>query len=360
MKTGILTFHRCINYGSYWQTRCLAEKLQQHGLNVFILDHRSKKVDIAEWKCALEPVLPTPVPVSDHALYRKKIEKFFTAFESLPLSKAFELEYPQQMDEYDLVVVGSDEVWNLSHPWYGFYPAFFGEGIRSKRLISYAASFGNYDVNWRLSSKWLKKLYNFDKILVRDKNSQLLIKNNLGFEPEIVLDPCLLYPQPVENIKSPSDDKKYAAIYGHNFSNSFIKKIKDWAHKSKTSLISIGYRNDWADEQWLTAGPEEFASFIAQSKAVISNFFHGCVFAIIYSKTFVCEASDYRSHKINDLLERVGAKNHLINESSEVAAMLENPINENIHSNIDYLREKSNIHLEKALALKAEKVYEKL
>ena len=27
--TGVLTFHRCINYGSYWQARCLMEGLRR-------------------------------------------------------------------------------------------------------------------------------------------------------------------------------------------------------------------------------------------------------------------------------------------------------------------------------------------
>ena len=30
-KIGILTFHRCINYGAYWQARCLLEHLRSLG-----------------------------------------------------------------------------------------------------------------------------------------------------------------------------------------------------------------------------------------------------------------------------------------------------------------------------------------
>ena len=48
------------------------------------------------------------------------------------------------MESYDLVVVGSDEVWNLHHPWYGGCSLFYGDGINARRLVSYAASFGNY------------------------------------------------------------------------------------------------------------------------------------------------------------------------------------------------------------------------
>ena len=31
MKVGVLTFHRCINFGSYWQARCLVEGLRSRG-----------------------------------------------------------------------------------------------------------------------------------------------------------------------------------------------------------------------------------------------------------------------------------------------------------------------------------------
>src|SRR3954465_15607437 len=95
LKIGVLTFHRCINYGSYWQARCLAEGLQASGHNAVILDHESRRVNIAEWKCAYRPTLPTHVPESDYPLYREKIEKFFRIFETMPLSPRFPLDEPE-------------------------------------------------------------------------------------------------------------------------------------------------------------------------------------------------------------------------------------------------------------------------
>lgn len=68
-RIGILTFHRCINYASYWQARCLAEGIRARGHEVEILDPDSRRVSLAEWKCALRPVLPTPVPKRDRLLY---------------------------------------------------------------------------------------------------------------------------------------------------------------------------------------------------------------------------------------------------------------------------------------------------
>ena len=361
-RIGVLTFHRCINYGSYWQTRCLVEGLQQRGYEVEILDHQAPRINFVEWKCALQPVLPTPVPKSDHALYRQKIEKFLKLFESLPMSPAFHLDNPVEMAEYDMVVVGSDEVWNLAHPWYGYCQLFYGDDIRARRLISYAASFGNYDASWGLEEDWAAKLHQFESISVRDENSQAIVKNALGFEPQMVLDPCLQFPVHAEerdlgHLKTP-----YVAVYGHNFSGYFINKIRAWANAQKLPLISIGYRNDWADEQWLTADPHDFVQFIAGSEAVVTNFFHGCVFALKQLKPFVCETSPYRSHKVAGLMKKLGAGHHLMKEDAPAAlyhSRLTESLDAAILQKIDELRDSSNSYLDLALGSTLSSMHER-
>ena len=354
LKIGVLTFHRCINYGSYWQARCLVEGLRARGHHVTLLDHDSRRINIAEWKCAFRPTLPTVVPKSDHPLYREKILRFFRAFDSLPLSPRFQIENPVEMEDYDVVVVGSDEVWNLQHPWYGECPLFYGDGVLTQRLISYAASFGNYDSLWELGQTWVEKLRNFAMISVRDKNAQTIIKNVLGVEPEIVLDPCLQFSIEPEERNCDYLRKPYVAVYGHNFSDSFARDVQRWANERKLLLISIGYRNDWADEQWITADPHDFAHFMAQSEFIATNFFHGCVFALRHMKPFVCETSPYRSNKIRDLMTQMGGEKYLLTEDMPPAvcdAYLRDPLDPNILQKIDHLRQTSNAYLNRALVL---------
>ena len=355
LKIGVLTFHRCINYGSYWQARGLVEGLQKRGHDAVILDHQSSRVNFSEWKCALQPVLPTHVPASDHALYREKVEKFFKLFEGLPLSPPFDLNDPSQMEAYDLVVVGSDEVWNLSHPWYSYCPLFYGDGLKAKRLISYAASFGNYQASWGLDKDWANKIFQFDHISIRDDNSSAIIEQALGFKPEMVLDPCLQFPIQYEKRAIPHRKTPYVALYGHNFSEFFISEVRAWADREQLPLISIGYRNDWADENWLTADPHDFANFIAEAKAVVTNFFHGCVFSLINSKPFVCETSPYRSIKVQGLMTKLGGEHHLITADSPTEvynARLSEPLDPKIQERIEALRAQSNAYLDAALAPK--------
>ena len=355
LKIGVLTYHRCINYGSYWQARSLVEGLLARGHEAVILDHHSPRVNLAEWKCAYQPALPIEVPASDYPLYRKKMERFFEAFESLPLSPCFDLHHPEDMDRYDTVVVGSDEVWNLFHPGYGKCPLFYGEGLKTQNLISYAASFGNYPASTGLNEEWAEKLRSFDALSVRDENSHLMISNALGIEPDLVLDPCLQYP--FEQAGGPIDHlpKRYVAVYGHNFSKAYIRAVRQWALYRGLPLISIGYNNEWADQQWITAGPHEFAAFMAGAEAVATNFFHGCVFALRYQKPFVCETTPYRNYLLQGLMARIGAEEHLVSEASPAVvlhARLNEPLDDAIIHRIECLRHASDSYLDRALGHK--------
>lgn len=301
MRIGILTFHRCINYGSYWQARCLVEGLRARGHEPVLLDHCSRRVDIAEWKCAFRPTLPQPVPRSDWPMYRAKIRRFFDAVRQLPLSAPFPLEppagEPDGPADLDMVVVGSDEVWNLSHPWYARCGLFYGDGLQARRLVSYAASFGNHEPDYGLAPEWADRLRRFEHVSVRDEASADIVERALGIRPPLVLDPCLQFPQ-VGASNPQAGERGSLLVYGHGFSPAFTERIGSWAHAHGLPIVSIGYRNDWADRQWLEAGPHDFATAMAGATAVATNFFHGCVFALRHGRPFVCEESQYRSNKV--------------------------------------------------------------
>lgn len=71
-RLGILTFHKCINYGSYWQALCLAEGNRALGHEVELLDHDCKCVRRSEARCALHPKLPERTALAELKLYAEK------------------------------------------------------------------------------------------------------------------------------------------------------------------------------------------------------------------------------------------------------------------------------------------------
>jgi hypothetical protein len=345
MKIGVLTFHRCINYGSYWQARCLVEGLRAQGHDAELLDHDAPEVRRAEWRCAFQPLLPVRTTRDDIRRYAKKARRFLHAFDRLPQSRRFHLHEPEAAGRYDAVLIGSDEVWNFAHPWYGWQPIFFGERLQTRRLISYAASFGNHDAERGIHPDWASKLRRFDAISVRDENSRKLVRRGVDRDPEMVLDPCLQFPPPRTEA---ADEPPYLAVYGHGFPDWFAAQVANWAKANRRRIISIGYRNDWADEQRIEAGPEEFSALIASADAVATNFFHGCVFALHHQRPFVSAPSAYRLNKVRDLTRSLGAERHLVAEETgpkTYEELLGNPLDPLIADRIGEQRARSSAYL---------------
>src|SRR3954453_7354743 len=195
-KGGVLTFHRSINYGSFWQAARLVEGLRARGHDAVVLDHNCGAVCTAEMRCALQPELPQRTRPAFLKSYATKARKLGHAMDGLPLSSRFPLQKPELAGDYDIIVVGSDEVWNFRHPWFGSKPIFFGDRLKTKRLVSYAASFGNHSASSGIHPDWARRLDQFAQISVRDENSRHLIRNATGREPAMTLDPCLQFPGP--------------------------------------------------------------------------------------------------------------------------------------------------------------------
>ncbi|WP_121116907.1 polysaccharide pyruvyl transferase family protein [Croceibacterium ferulae] len=340
---GVLTFHRCINYGSYWQARSLVEGLRAGGHNAVLLDHQSEEVRRREWRCAFQPLLPQRSARSDLPAYGRKARKLLEAVDRLPLSAPFELEQPHTMPRVDTVVIGSDEVWNLHHPWYGGSRPFYGEGLPAGRVMSYAASFGNYDAGNGLGAEWAGRLRALDAISVRDRNAQELVRGAIGLEAPLVLDPVLQFPF----ARMGRSAEPFILVYGHNFPDWYAQAVRAHADARGLRLVSIGYRNDWAHEQWLDASPQEFAEAMTATAALATNFFHGCVFALLNARPFACVASSYRANKLRDLMEVAGTEHRRVEEhaSGQVGTLLDTPLAPEVSERLANMRAQSSAFL---------------
>jgi hypothetical protein len=172
----------------------------------------------------------------------------------------------------------------------------------------------------------------------------------LGTPPELVLDPCLQFELPLEPVAL-EETRPFVAVYGHSFSAEFGRQVRSWARSRE--FVSVGYRNDWADDQQIAAGPHEFPHLLARAEAVATNFFHGCVFALRHATPFTCELSPYRSTKIRDLLTMVGGTRHLVSGETPAAAYddcLGAPVEPDVLSRIGAFRRSADAYLHAALA----------
>lgn len=346
---GVLTFHASINYGSYWQARCLVEGLAARGRHVTLLDHRSAAVRSAELRSAFQPELPRRTPRRHFPALGRKLRAFAQAVADLPRSAPFPLDRPDLAPAFDTIVVGSDEVWNFSHPWYSAKPLFFGEGLRG-RLVAYAASFGGHDASHGLDAGWTARLARFDAISVRDANSREMAAAALGREPPLVLDPCLQFPDVLP--PAPADPGDYLLLYGHGLPDWFAAGVRVQARAMGLRIVTIGYPHPIADEDRSDAGPIEYATLMAGARAVATSFFHGAVFALHYGRPFVAATSPYRRLKLEGLTRSLDTPHRLIGPHTapaRVRALLETPVEPAAWARIAEGRTRSTTFLDGAL-----------
>lgn len=325
MKIGILTYHLGINHGAFLQAYCLQEYLKERysDYEIEIINYQPKLIDMAELEAFLL-FRPYRKKVIIRLKNLLKIIKFRIAqHKHLYLTKRVSVISDIDTSIYDIVILGSDEIWNVNHTKYT-NPTYFGDGINAKKIVSYAPSFGSTSIN-NLSTKTIDLLSKINSISVRDDNSMEIVEQ-LRLNVTKVVDPTFLYTinQPLASIKKVN--RPYILIYMNSSSKSNIDKIKEFATKKKILIVGIAYPYSWVDRNIININPFEWVSFFKHASYIITNTFHGAVYSIISEKKFIALEVSEKTNKINSLLG-----------SFNILHLKIDTFNSNAFSEIDYL-----------------------
>ena len=159
MKIGIVTVFDAVNYGSFLQAYCLQNVLKKRGYDDITMIKDSSLL-YEKWRITS---LISYIP-------RKIRFKFRLAMGYLRAWKNFSSSRKKR--GYDLVIVGSDEMWEVNNITMRPRPLFFGVGVGTKHLVSYAVSSNSTkteDVKkYSFISEGIKR---FEKISVRDQST---------------------------------------------------------------------------------------------------------------------------------------------------------------------------------------------
>ncbi len=212
---------------------------------------------------------------------------------------------------YDIIVVGSDEVWNYADSK-SANPIKFGHGIDSARLVSYAPSAGNADLNNipEIVSSGLKK---FSKISGRDQRTVELAERVTGRKAVEVLDPTFLYPLPTEpNPYIPS--KNYILFYYcEHLPNRIKTQIFEYAKDHGMAIMGAGDSDKDYEKCTVNMTPFQWIEMFRHAKFVFTGTFHGAVFSILNHRQFkVYLTNAGRMAKVGALLDSLGIENRLI------------------------------------------------
>lgn len=351
MKIRIITHHSVHNHGAVLQLYALTNVLSKYDNTVCALDY-TKNLDFLDVDVNKYNISIKSVPFYLSYLIKKGISRTLFNVNKREILEHFKKknklvgEYYSHCKNLDAVFVGSDEVFSIEP---GLNTFFWGFGVPAEFMFSYAGCFGPTTINTIKEKKALEYveagIKRFNKISVRDYNSQKIVKELSGYTPKQVCDPVILYDFKNEknNFRRPIKDK-YILIYAYDENMNDEKEYKhicEFAKLNNFKVLTVGFYHKWCDKS-INADPLELLCWINYAEYVVTDTFHGTVMSLVMNTPFATKIRGNRN-KLGFLLEEYDCLDREINEFSEIKQVL--------RQNIDFIKINSIIDSKRINAL---------
>lgn len=124
-------------------------------------------------------------------------------------------------------------------------------------------------------------LSRFAAISVRDENSAYIVRQLLGYSPEIHMDPVLMYDFTQEIAEYTTYERDYIILYAYTgrLSREEENYIKKFAKRHNKRIICVGHYSNIADKN-IICNPLYVFSYFKNADYVITDTFHGTVFSM--------------------------------------------------------------------------------
>ena len=366
MKTGLVTFYHIHHYGALLQAAATQRAVETLGSECEIIDYFvNQNNDLFRKPTGLGSMAADAHTALHYQALKTRYQRFerFSKdhlhisghrFESLEELRNAEL-------PYDVILSGSDQIWNPKiFPDGRFDPVFFG-AFSEKRKIAYAPSFGIPKIPEEMVAELKGYLGSFSHLSARETQGSQILREVTGEEFPVVLDPTLLltaeqWGAMAETPKGyPTDG--YILCYCINKPGALAPYIRQLAEKTGLPVVQLcGIRQKVYPKAHciLDAGPAEFLALFQNASYVCTNSFHGTVFSVQFQKPFFTAvapaelAAPERSRTFS-ILNRLGLTNRVIGKG-DTAGLLDEIDWEAVAAALAKARESSMAYLRAALA----------
>lgn len=347
MKVGIMTWFYGSNYGAKAQSYALQKVVESFGIDTYMIDYRHEN-----WK-RINKTMNLDYPhIKLHPLRYygciKRNTKLSNTDYLYNLTK--KVRNPKDIDSLnmDVIIFGSDAIFNTSHPFYN--SIYMGVSVSTNK-ITYSPSCEYLSPNTSLQNNEVESLKDFKSISVRDINTQNLLINNSLKKPVITCDPTILYD--FTEISTNWAYRNYVLVYSFSEWNEYSHEMKKFAKEHNLKIISIGRYCKWADISIEDASFEQWVVSFKYADYVFTDSFHGTVFALKNNKKIILVSRNDKKAKIESLLTDVCIKTSFLKQGEEVDSYItDNPINYSIvNDKLNALRVRSLDYLKNALKL---------
>lgn len=347
MKIGVISSYAYIktvnNYGALLQYFALQQYLQRRGHEAFwiksLLPHSKLRVVLRHVKNYRSLRLLWHY-YQCHGGFMRFVDRHLRTTPREYVGNAALLKDGPAADWY---ITGSDQVWggNLKENYLRFVPD-------SSRKIAYAASFGRdrlVDDIRKEITPWVRE---FRAVSVREA-SGVDICEEMGVKARHLLDPTLLISSADYPAQEPADKKPRLFCYFINVSSAQYLRIEELkaltARRGLDLKISACPYSEVHFERThlVFPSPEEWLGYYKTAEMIVTNTFHGTVFAIIYHRPFVTILqsgwSSQQNTRFLSLFKSLGLTDRIAAPGDDIEEVMNRPIDwERVEENIRALR----------------------
>ena len=360
MKAGLVTFYHIHHYGALLQAAATERAVESLGGECEIIDYYvNQNNDLFRKPTGVGSAAADVHTALHYKALRDRYQRFerFSKdhlrisghrFESLEELRSAEL-------PYDLILSGSDQIWNPKiFPDGRFDPVFFGT-FSSRRKIAYAPSFGVPHIPEGMEEELRSYLESFSHISVRERQGREIVKEITGKDVPVVLDPTLLLTAEQWSAMAVPPDRSGGYILCYCISKPgalapYIQRLAEETGLPVVQLCGIRQKVHPKAACVLDAGPSEFLGLFQNASYVCTNSFHGTVFSVQFQKPFFTavapsELAAPESSRTFSILSRLGLTERIIGTGTTAGldatidwADVDRRLRAARQSSLDYLR----------------------
>ena len=332
MKIGILTLPQETNYGGILQAFALQRILRNMGHDAITIDrHKRKqypslKVHIAGYcKRLFQHYLQRKENVSlkwdpfisdqDYKAISEKTQAFIKR--NIKMTRWVYTDQLAEIDceyQFDAYVVGSDQVW-LDY----YCPSSFLDFVKRPgvKKLFYAASCGKQSFfnNSAKVALCRELVESFSGVSVREESLLRPCKEKLGVDALWVLDPTMLLDRSVYLEATECNVDSKPVVFSYILDQNPEKDALVNAVATYMNLPVVNGNRKNSGKNAVFPSVDDWIQNIYRSEIVVTDSFHGTVFAILFKKNFITIGNNQRGiARFVSLLDMLGLKDRLLTD----------------------------------------------
>ena len=330
-KVGIITFHEALNYGAVLQAYALKAVCEDLGCEAHIVDYHyggieEKIAPVAKFLASSSKKAALPGLIRGLLGYfsDKKRENAFLSFRKDYLSESVPCRCPGDISAltYDVLIAGSDQIWNRGVTMLRYDPVFFMNFETSAKKVLYGASSEDVPFAGEKEAAFVQALEGLNgTVSIREKKLADYVEKLTGKRYPVVLDPTLLAGREImATIPTPEPPgDPYILLYqiDNNPASDISVKTLEARFGCRVYTMTVPRIGDRYGRRG-EAGPEEFLSLLKGAQFLVTNSFHGIALSILFEKKFYVYENGGVMSRIDGLLNLAGLQNRKVKMVADI------------------------------------------